>query len=128
MKEGQKTSFKGFGIRNATYEITRFVCQSCTNHCEIRRVRIAGEKKSLFYGGRCEKYETDGRKKVANNIPNLYQKRIEMLMDGFTEGEVKSGTYGLLPAIPLLAHFFPAARIQCSPFQGVGQSTCNTVN
>ncbi len=112
MKEGQKTSFKGFGIRNATYEITRFVCQSCTNHCEIRRVRIAGEKKSLFYGGRCEKYETDGRKKVANNIPNLYQKRIEMLMDGFSENEVRSGktTIGIPRALMVFYQQFPFWR------------------
>ena len=73
MTKGQKTTFKGFGIRNATYDISRFTCQACTNHCEIRNVKIAGEKKSLFYGGRCEKYETDGRKKAANNIPNLFK-------------------------------------------------------
>ncbi|NMC38300.1 MAG: CoA activase, partial [Bacteroidales bacterium] len=112
MKEGQKTSFKGFGIRNATYEITRFVCQSCTNHCEIRRVKIAGEKKSLFYGGRCEKYETDGRKKIANNIPNLFEKRIEMLMDGFSEDEGKSGktTIGIPRALMVYYQQFPFWR------------------
>ncbi len=109
MKKGQKTSFKGFGIRNATYEITRFVCPSCTNHCEIRRVRIEGEKKSLFYGGRCEKYETDGRKKAANNIPNLFQKRIEMLMEGFVEGEGKPGntTIGIPRALMVFYQQFP---------------------
>ena len=64
MAEGQKTRFKGFGVRNVTYKISRFVCQGCTNHCEIRRVKIDGEKKSLYYGGRCEKYETDDRKKA----------------------------------------------------------------
>ena len=48
MAKGQKTRFKGFGVRNATYDITRFVCQGCTNHCEIRRVKITGEKKSLL--------------------------------------------------------------------------------
>ena len=75
MVEGQKTRFKGFGVRNASYKVSRFVCQGCTNHCEIRRVKIEGEKKSLYYGGRCEKYETDDRKKVANNIPNLFHKK-----------------------------------------------------
>src|SRR5690606_27726362 len=51
MTEGQKTTFKGFGIRNASYEISRFVCNGCVNHCEISSVKIAGEKKPLFYGG-----------------------------------------------------------------------------
>lgn len=48
MVSGQKTRFKGFGIRNAAYDITRFVCQSCTNHCEIRKVKIEGIDKASF--------------------------------------------------------------------------------
>lgn len=85
MAEGQKTRFKGFGVRNIPYTISRFTCNACTNHCEIRRVKIEGEKKSLYYGGRCERYETDDRKKVNLGIPNLFEKRTEMLMDGFVD-------------------------------------------
>jgi len=108
MKDGQKTTFKGFGVRNVTYNISRFVCQSCTNHCEIRKVKITGEKKSLFYGGRCEKYETDGRKKPANNIPNLFEKRIEMLMDGYDEKkDVKAITIGIPRALMVFYQQFP---------------------
>ncbi|MFO7621503.1 MAG: acyl-CoA dehydratase activase [Bacteroidales bacterium] len=111
MAEGQKTTFKGFGVRNATYKVSRFVCQSCTNHCEIRRVTITGEKKSLFYGGRCEKYETDGRKKALNNIPNLFKKRIEMLMEGFEEKENISGkTIGIPRALMVYYQQFPFWR------------------
>lgn len=111
MTKEQKTTFKGFGMRNATYDISRFVCQSCTNHCEIRKVKITGEKKSLFYGGRCEKYETDGRKKVANNIPNLFNKRLEMLMDGYKEKEtVKTATIGIPRALMVFYQQFPFWR------------------
>jgi predicted CoA-substrate-specific enzyme activase len=85
MSPGQKTTFKGFGIRNASYNLSTFVCKGCANHCEIRKVRIAGEKKSLFYGGRCEKYETSTRKRDKNNIPNLFQMRLDMLMEGYVE-------------------------------------------
>src|SRR5512140_3185101 len=38
MTAGQKTRFRGFGVRNVSYDISRFVCKSCTNNCEIRRV------------------------------------------------------------------------------------------
>lgn len=111
MKPGDKTCFKGFGIRNVSYEISRFVCQSCTNHCEIRKVKIAGEKKSLFYGGRCEKYETDGRKKNSNNIPNLFAKRQEMLLDGFQEKEAgKTTTIGIPRALMVFYQQFPFWR------------------
>jgi len=111
MNKGQKTRFKGFGVRNVTYDINRFVCQSCTNHCEIRRVKIDGIKKSLFYGGRCERYETDDRKKTANNIPNLFEKRIEMLREGFTETEPwKKTTIGIPRALMVYYQQFPFWR------------------
>jgi len=111
MAEGQKTRFKGFDVRNATYKVSRFVCQGCTNHCEIRRVKIAGEKKSLYYGGRCEKYETDDRKNIINNIPNLFTKRTEMLMEGFVEKESwKSTSIGIPRALMVFYQQFPFWR------------------
>ena len=111
MAEGQKTRFKGFGVRNASYKVSRFVCQGCTNHCEISRVKIEGEKKSLYYGGRCEKYETDDRKKVNNNIPNLFAKRTEMLMDGFVEKSYRNSTsIGIPRALMVFYQQFPFWR------------------
>ncbi|HNY15588.1 MAG TPA: acyl-CoA dehydratase activase-related protein, partial [Bacteroidales bacterium] len=111
MSEGQKTRFKGFGIRNVTYDLSRFTCNGCTNHCEIRRVKIAGEEKSLYYGGRCEKYETETRKKVKNNIPNLLEKRTEMLMEGFTENKpIRSTSIGIPRALMLFYQQFPFWR------------------
>ena len=111
MTAGQKTRFKGFGIRNITYNISRFVCQACTNHCEIRRVKITGEKKSLYYGGRCEKYETDDRKKPNNNIPNLIEKRTEMLMDGYNENKKSTATtIGIPRALMVFYQQFPFWR------------------
>ena len=111
MAGGQKTKFKGFGVRNVTYGISRFVCQGCSNHCEIRRVKITGEKKSLYYGGRCEKYETAGRKKTTGNIPNLFAARTEMLMEGFVEKEGwKSTTIGIPRALMVFYQQFPFWR------------------
>jgi predicted CoA-substrate-specific enzyme activase len=111
MAEGQKTRFKGFGVRNASYKVSRFVCQGCTNHCEISRVKIEGEKKSLYYGGRCEKYETDDRKKVNNNIPNLFAKRTEMLMEGFVEKSYRNSiSIGIPRALMVFYQQFPFWR------------------
>jgi predicted CoA-substrate-specific enzyme activase len=108
MAEGQKTRFRGFGIRNVNYNLSRFVCQACTNHCEIRRVKLDGFKKPLFYGGRCEKYETDDRKKVRTDIPNLFEKRLEMLMEGYNETELKkSVTIGIPRALMIFYQQFP---------------------
>jgi len=111
MSDGHKTGFKGFEIRNATYNLSRFICKGCTNHCEIRRVKINGEKKSLYYGGRCEKYETDNRKKNQGKIPNLFRKRTEMLMDGYVqENNPKSTTIGIPRALMVFYQQFPFWR------------------
>lgn len=111
MKEGQKTRFKGFGIKDATYKVSRFTCKGCTNHCEISRVKITGEKGSLFYGGRCEKYETDNRKKKPTDIPDLFAVRTEMLMEGYEEKESRrSTTIGIPRALMVFYQQFPFWR------------------
>ena len=109
--KGQKTKFRGFGVRNVNYQISRFVCQSCTNHCEIRKVRLDGYKKALFYGGRCERYETDDRKKVRKDIPNLFEKRMEILMGDFSEKKITgSTTIGIPRALMVFYQQFPFWR------------------
>ncbi|MGB8491148.1 MAG: acyl-CoA dehydratase activase [Bacteroidales bacterium] len=111
MAGSRKTRFKGFGIRNASYQQSRFVCQGCTNHCEISKVKIAGEKKSLFYGGRCEKYETDSRRKTENNIPNLFLKRLEMLLGDYKEVKhTDRPTIGIPRALMVFYQQFPFWR------------------
>jgi predicted CoA-substrate-specific enzyme activase len=109
--EGKKTAFKGFGVRNVSYKVKRFVCNGCTNHCEISRILIENEEKSLFYGGRCEKYEKDERKKLNNNLPDLFAKRTEMLLEGYVEKESwKSTTIGIPRALMVFYQQFPFWR------------------
>jgi predicted CoA-substrate-specific enzyme activase len=56
--EGERPSaFRGFHLGKRRYEQKSFTCKGCENHCEIRAVRIEGEADSLYYGGRCEKYD-----------------------------------------------------------------------
>ncbi|HEX2977351.1 MAG TPA: acyl-CoA dehydratase activase, partial [Bacteroidales bacterium] len=111
MAPGQKTAFRGFGVRNVKYDISRFVCQACTNHCEIRKVKIEGLRKPLFYGGRCEKYETDDRKKIRTDIPNLFKKREEMLLNGYMPGKTEPGkTIGIPRALMIFWQQFPFWR------------------
>jgi predicted CoA-substrate-specific enzyme activase len=111
MKPGQKTSFRGFGISNARYDLSRFTCHSCSNNCEIRKVKIDGYDKPLFYGGRCEKYEKDDRKKIRTDIPDLFRKRLEMLLDGFENTySTKTTTIGIPRALMVFYQQFPFWR------------------
>ncbi len=83
--KNKKTRFKGFSISKKSYSVDKFICKSCSNECEIRSVKIEGEKKPLFYGGRCERYEVEDRKGRGKDIPNLFQDRMRLLMAGFKE-------------------------------------------
>ncbi len=83
VEHGLETRFKGFDISKIPYKVDKFTCKACSNQCEIRRIRIEGEKKPLYYGGRCEKYELDERKGKGEGIPNYFEERIGMLTDGY---------------------------------------------
>jgi len=90
---GGKTRFKGFDVSTTPYSIDRFTCKGCSNQCEIRRVTIEGEKRPLFYGGRCEKYEIDERKGKGAGILDLFEERLRMLMGPYYEPAEKADTY-----------------------------------
>jgi len=45
LQNGKTTRFKGFEVSKVPFTTDKFVCKECSNNCEIRRVRIEGEKK-----------------------------------------------------------------------------------
>jgi predicted nucleotide-binding protein (sugar kinase/HSP70/actin superfamily) len=89
----EESSFKGFDLADREYEITSFECQGCANNCEIRQVKIAGEK-PLFYGSRCEKYEV-GRAAAPVDLPDLIREREDWLYGPETE-ELPEGPLGVI--------------------------------
>jgi len=81
------TRFKGWDISKIPYTVDKFICKKCPNFCEIRRVRIEGEKRPLFYGARCEIFEVEERKNKGRDIPNYFDERLSMLMGDYKEEE-----------------------------------------
>jgi predicted CoA-substrate-specific enzyme activase len=76
---GGKSNFKGFDLSEKEYSISTFECADCANHCEIKEVKVEGEP-SLFYGSRCEKYDTK-RKPRRRDIPDLFKERDKILFN-----------------------------------------------
>jgi predicted CoA-substrate-specific enzyme activase len=110
-KTGIQTKFKGFDISKIPYSVDKFTCHACSNDCEIRRIRIEGEDKPLFYGGRCEKYEVEERKGKGQDIPNWFDKRLELLTGDYKEDTQKGDiTIGIPRALMVYYQQFPFWR------------------
>lgn len=111
VKETGKTKFKGFEVRNVPFSLDKFICKECTNVCQIRMVKIEGEKKPLYFGGRCEKWEVDDRKKKIDDIPNLFIEREKMLLGDYNEDKNKGAiSIGLPRELNLYYQEFPFWR------------------
>jgi predicted CoA-substrate-specific enzyme activase len=77
----KESGFKGFAVSQAGYSITTFECKGCPNACAIRKVKVEGEKRPLFYGSRCEKYDVDLKaQEKAAELPDLFAQREELLL------------------------------------------------
>ncbi len=51
-----ESKFKGFeNLVNANCTVEPFACEHCSNHCEIKKVQMAGSE-PLYYGSRCDRY------------------------------------------------------------------------
>lgn len=51
-----KTSFKGFNIINSKFKTKTFICEDCTNNCEVTSI-FQNRKKIGCMGSQCGKYE-----------------------------------------------------------------------
>ncbi len=75
-----KSRFKGFkNLVNANYTVESFTCDHCSNHCEIKKVQLAGSE-PLYYGSRCDRYNL---KKNAQNKSRFsaFEYRQKKLLD-----------------------------------------------
>jgi predicted nucleotide-binding protein (sugar kinase/HSP70/actin superfamily) len=74
-------------------------------------VKIEGEKRPLYYGGRCEKWEVDDRKKKTGDIPNLFVEREKMLLGDYDENRNKGSiSIGIPRELVLYYQEFPFWR------------------
>ena len=75
--------FKGFDLADRRYAVESFECGDCANHCEVRRVTVAGDR-PLHYGSRCGKFDQAKRQSLGGDLPRLFAERRKMLMTPYT--------------------------------------------
>ena len=100
------SSFRGFeAIANVSYAHSTFECKHCANHCEIKKISIK-DRPSLFYGGRCERYEKGDSKK--SNIPDYFAEREKLLIGTYKPSKKNTGAKKVgMPYSMLTYEFYP---------------------
>lgn len=51
-----KTNFKGFEVAEMNFSTSSFICQGCSNNCEVIKMKLEG-KTVAHWGGRCGRWE-----------------------------------------------------------------------
>jgi hypothetical protein len=54
----EKSRFKGFEVSDMNYGTSSFICQGCSNNCEVVKIQVEG-KTLARWGGRCGKWEVE---------------------------------------------------------------------
>jgi len=102
----QKTNFKGFDLSSRKYTVESFICEDCSNSCEIRKVEIEGEN-PLYYGSRCEKYDTE-TKDFTDSSFDFYRFREKKLYSSITPiGKPKRNLTIGFPRILIFHELYP---------------------
>ncbi|MEI6274336.1 MAG: acyl-CoA dehydratase activase [Prolixibacteraceae bacterium] len=111
MKPDAQSRFKGFGVSKLPYSLRKFTCKHCSNDCEVQMVKIEGEAKPLYFGGRCDRWEVADRKGKGKDIPNLFEERLKFLVGDYVEEPQRNQiTIGIPRGLMLYYQQFPFWR------------------
>ncbi len=79
----ERSKFKGYDLNAVDYTIKEFVCNGCSNACDMLLVRVEGEK--TYWGDKCsEKYRKAAKVPTKPVIEDLMATRRSLLMEGYS--------------------------------------------
>lgn len=102
------TRFKGFDVLERDYHLETFECGHCSNHCEINKVMVSGER-ALYYGGRCERYEIKKKSHGPKKIRDLLKEREKLLLTIYDDTLVPEPKRGIIgyPRVLTFYEYYP---------------------
>jgi predicted CoA-substrate-specific enzyme activase len=84
----ENTRFRGFDLGKVDYRRREFVCQGCSNFCDMQEIRIDGS--NTYWGDKCsERFRKSARtgvKPVVEDLPARRGEWFESLLGGETKG------------------------------------------
>ncbi|MEE8577856.1 MAG: acyl-CoA dehydratase activase-related protein, partial [candidate division Zixibacteria bacterium] len=112
-----ETSFRGFDLHKRKYEVSSFLCEDCSNQCEIRQVDIEDEA-PLYYGSRCEKYDIGAS--ASRKMPeDFFRIRRRALHKRYRKPHQLTKDRGRL-GIPRVLHYFEFYPFWSAFFESLG--------
>ncbi len=107
LADPEECKFRGFeAVEDSTYEMASFECKSCPNRCDVNTFQVNGGTK-YFYNDRCEKFSAVQKKKLGENLPDLFAERSRMLAEVYTK-TAKDGAQTVgIPRAFMFEEYFP---------------------
>jgi predicted nucleotide-binding protein (sugar kinase/HSP70/actin superfamily) len=86
---GRPTTFRGFDLGAVRYTLREFLCQGCSNQCDMQEFTVEGVK--TYWGDKCgDRYRKRSRTERRPAIPDLMRLRRDLLLRG-EQGPAASG-------------------------------------
>ena len=111
---GQPSRFRGYDLSRVNFTTREFVCQACSNFCDMKEFNIEGQR--TYWGDKCsDKFRKRARTDRQPVIEDLIEWREKLLEEVLlpTAGRQPHGGnsahHVLLRPLPLLVRLFPGA-------------------
>jgi predicted CoA-substrate-specific enzyme activase len=112
----QPSNFRGYDLNAIDYTSREFVCQACSNLCDIKEFKIEGNK--TYWGDKCsDKFRKRARTDRVPVIPDLVELRDKLLEEVYRP-PVGSGRKTV--GIPRTMFFYDRFPFWCAYFQELG--------
>jgi predicted CoA-substrate-specific enzyme activase len=112
---GQPSRFRGYSLDRVNYSTRDFVCQACSNYCDMKEFTIEGQK--TYWGDKCsDKFRKRARTDRHPIVDDLIDYRDKLLEESWLPPTGKKPTVG----IPRAMFFFDRFPFWCAYFQELG--------
>lgn len=103
----QESGFVGFEkIAGGGYEISSFECKACANACDVITFQMKDGPK-YFYNDRCERFSAIHKKKLGEDLPDLFEERERMLFDVYSKKAPAGAARVGVPRGLMFSEYFP---------------------
>ena len=111
----QSTRFRGYSLDRVNFTTRDFVCQACSNYCDMKEFNIEGQK--TYWGDKCsDKFRKRARTDRQPIIEDLVEYHDKLLEEAWIPPTGKKPTVG----IPRAMYYFDRFPFWCAYFQELG--------